>query len=104
MENFSRCPISLIESALDAAAVREWERADRLSSSLGIFGVDWLVSKTGDRHPDPDRYNPYGKFLRQREARKYVPPDVAKTFHDALPDLPPWVRDIVDVDLVNRAK
>lgn len=102
-ENFGSCPIILIEQALEAYREQELLRQDRQAVPIALMGA--YLMKPNFKDPQPDWINPYGKVLKQREARAEMPKSVAQCFLDLCKEglMPPWVVASADIDRIRLA-
>lgn len=103
-EQFGRCPLLLIEEALEAANQRELEQASIAATPIALLGVHLLAAQ-GAKDPRVEWINPFQGILAEQGAKESIDPAVARTFLALSSEgaVPGWVLEIADVEMLRLA-
>lgn len=102
--NFAKCPLWLIEQALEQANCQELERAQIVSAATARLGV-MVAQHYGSKHAETRHFNEAEAILFHQKAIAEIKPEHAAAFmalHKA-GRVPEWVVDNVDVDLIRSS-
>lgn len=103
-ENFGSQPIALVEQALEVAAQRHLELANRAAAPIANGWVAQMQMK-GVKNPRSSWINPYEDQLAQIQAKAEIPQAVARTFlkQNKLGNVPSWALRLVDLEKIKLA-
>jgi len=102
-DNFSRCPLILIEQALEVATQRQLELSAAQAVPLASVGIS-MLGIAGIKGEE-DWFNPFSAALFEQEAQKICSPNAAWLFLELgrLGKLPSWVASYCDLKLIQAA-
>ena len=91
-DNFAKCPIDLIEKALESIYLYQLNQSNFNSVAIANLGCA-LLKAQGVKRPEQDWINPFPKLLEKREAKASFDVKVAKTFMELATHgkIPRWV-------------
>lgn len=103
-DEFGRCPLLLIEEALEAANQRELEQASIAATPIALLGVHLLAAQ-GATDPRVEWINPFQGILAEQGAKEAIDPAVARSFLQLSSEgaVPGWVLEIADVEQLRLA-
>jgi hypothetical protein len=102
--NFAKCPIWLIEQALNEAERAEVERLSLEGRAIANLGV-MMAAANAVKNPKTTWFNDFEHVLYRQKAREDISPEVAQSFMrlHTLGKVPEWVCEVADLDLIRAS-
>jgi hypothetical protein len=103
-KNFAKCPLILIEKALEVARQRDLELAAMAAHPTASLGVS-VLRIAGAKNPKTQHFNPYAAQIYEDYAKKLIPQEAAKCFLNLIREgkIPSWAVKFVDIELIKAA-